>query len=332
MSKKVSSDTVADSDVSWVALMNNKEFYHSIAQFVIGETKNVIYGGSVIIGFANDDLKTLIDEYTIDLVIYRKIRRYKWKFLQDHTKQGVFKTLSDWMKHTNSDRDSRFVLYFFGDAHNTDKKSEYTEVHWNCYILDTVEKKLVVYDPSDQEDKKSEDVYVYNFNPHKKQAIQQAICDHWNITLKSPVNARSRKPLKTKKEQYTLVQVYTKERAQQVCEFGHPSIDFFCQTWVLLFASAYINGVFDYYKQIPFEIVQNFPLKMWANCVISRLEEWKETLSLPEYRLFQSYCRMERDGVGICYKLPKIIKQPCSNKPCIVSVITYFLKLDECVV
>lgn len=372
MSKKKANITlgnIADSDVAWVTLMNNKEFYATIGKYIAqernaltGTEQLVTYGGACIIGFGTDNLEVLIDEYTIDLVIYGKRGKF-YQQAEDDTKQGVYKTVRDWAKTTSTNANSRFILYFLGDAHGSGKGDDYPEIHWNCVIVDTVDRVLIVYDPSDEELEIHGNDLIYNFNPKKRAMALKELCETLGIFLNIPDDKRNRRKSTPMREQkirenqveYKMQFVFTQERVQQICEFGHPSLDFFCQTWVLIFASAYVNDLFDMYKYIPFEKLQNLPLKMWVNCILSRgmkanekepvdskipvaspnpvasLREWRETLDKKEYALFRSYCRTEINGESKCFLLPPVQKQVCEDRPCIFSIVTNFLGLQECV-
>lgn len=296
-----------DCDVNWVVLMNNRLFVNELGKTMIAETKNPSdfnIGGIFIYGLLQDDMTSLKDEQTVDLVTTRNTKNYISK---DKNKQSIYYNLQDYMKNNRPDN-SKCNIYFVGDVSGS---GEFLSIHWNCFIIDFRQgKKFIWYDPSDE---LFEGGFSYNFNPIKKMHIAN--------TLKMPI-----------------LDLKTMFRAQQFCA-SHPAQDVFCQTWVFMFASAYINNLFDWFAKINYIKWQNHPLKMWIRCITSRLPKgknsWFNELK-KNYKQFFLYCRrnvpiaINRNNV-IVEKLPKIIKMPPGKKkvPCIYSVIKHYIELEN---
>ncbi len=304
---------VYDSDVSYVTLMNNKELVHDITNLIINEAVKeqnqpagkYVFGGNFIIGqslstMLPQDLSALVDEFTVDLIdggIPAKKGTYKT--------QGIYSTLSIWFRDHAPAKD-KCTIYFIGQPHTDPDVRESLDVHWNCFIVDQIENKIYWYDPSESVNRG----VGYNFDePLKK----------YTVNVLKMINPR----FKT----YT---VLTLERAQQICNPKNPAADIFCQSWVIFFASAWVNNCFENLIFFPFQKIQNFPLKLWLKCIISRNRPWKATFARPEFKLFQTSCRIYNNDCIKLINIPPLIKQKCKEKPCIYSVLTFILNLPDC--
>ena len=313
---------VFDSDVAYVTLMNNKELIHDIMSLVIKEAveeKNrppnvCVFGGSFVwgrgMGFSGDtNLSSMVDPYTVDIIsnLFKES-----KPAPDHKTQGIYRNFSDWIRRNNP-KPKKITIYFAGEAHADEGlhpgKQKHLDIHWNCFIVDLIQKKIFWYDPSESINDVSSG---YNFNNSTKEYI----CTYLNLAggIES--------------EAYDLL---TFSRAQQTCNPAYPDADIFCQTWVIFFASAWVNNCFPAIVVFPFEKISNFPLKLWMKCVISRLEDWHETFKRKEFKLFQSFYREKLTDYEVrLVALPEPVKQKCHKKPCIYSVITLIMDLNDC--
>lgn len=312
-------ENVFDSDVSYVTLMNNKELIHDITKYIIKEAEDeknqpkgrYVFGGNFILGedvpgVHSQDLTPLVDEYTIDLIS----PNVQDKPSRNPTRQGTYKTLKDWFK-LHKPEEKQCTIYFIGQPHAEQGNTKNLDIHWNCFIVDRVEHRIIWYDPSES----ISGGVGYNFDYGLKLHVKQTIRDICAMN-------------------FPILTALTTERAQQSCNPEYLDADIFCQTWVIFFASSWINGCFPTLVSLPFSKLTNFPLKLWMKCIISRLDAWKSTFKRNEFSLFQKF---QRQGTWteqqIHYKveeLPAPIKQKCDPKPCIYSVLTHLLKLDHC--
>lgn len=294
-----------DCDVNWVTLMNNRLFLREVADTIIGETKSPVrLGGACIIGDRSDDLRLLIDEQTLDLVT----PNLRQQINTNSDEQSLYTTLNNYITRHSPQR-GMCNLYFVGDAHG---QGEHIDIHWNCCVVDMRPgcEALVWYDPSSSLSGGGS----YNFSNIKQYKLIQALRKHIP-------------------KSYVSIELQPAERAQQFCG-KHPAQDIFCQTWVIMFASAYINNVFDLYATIDFIMWQNEPLKMWARCIVSRMRKgrnsWQNEVNR-NYKPFITYCRRYIPGQGTnVYRLPRIVsstKRGQKKQPCIFSAISHYLNM-----
>lgn len=302
-----------DSDIRWVMLMNNKQFITTIMTLVKKEAgprgKDVRFAGAAIVGGPNDDLNELIDDSTLDIVS----PKLKTRMAKKRSNQHTFSSLHDFFK-ARSPQEKKCNVYFFGDAYSTGGSSEFVAIHWNCCIVDARNNRhfTVWYDPSEALEHVEE---AYNFEKIKKNNILRVL-------------AHSKYPIITFK---------TPQRAQQACA-EHPGQDVFCQTWVLLFASVYINDACAGFARIDFAHWQTQPLKMWAKCLATRMpKSWQPTLNDPMYGGFFGNCRRifnSEDGpITRLETLPEMRSMESVGSselvPCVYSVITHYLGLEK---
>jgi hypothetical protein len=300
-----------DCDIDWVTLMNDRAFMASLMRTMLKEAgsdgNNMRFGGACIIGRKRDDLTLLKSPLTLDLVS-STMKLYKPR---KRTHQSVYNTYSQFLD-ANPPRIEKANIYFAGDAHGS---GEHISIHWICYIIDLrPPTRLIWYDPSVESGEQGD---AYNFSPKKKRRILKT------VGKKLPINIFKTMDLQEWK---------TRDRAQQWCATS-PSQDVFCQTWVLMFASVFINGAWEGYKRINFVKWQNQPLKMWARCITSRMPKtWHPMLQNQSYVTFFTKCRRYIPGTGPTLEtLPPIVAKPHAAPivPCILSIITHYLGLDS---
>jgi hypothetical protein len=306
---------VFDCDVNWQKIIINRQFLVVFMTAVFKESgvKDARFCGSCVFGFPEDDLSSLADPYTVDLVS----SNLQTKKPRKKGMQFVFKTFREYLDNRKPVK-GKCNIYFVGDGHG---KGEYLGVHWNCFIVDLRTSRNVIawYDPSSEESTFGRGE-SYNFMPEKKRVILEL--------LRELVGTGEIKNF------------LTRSRAQQICD-PHPAQDVFCQTWVIVFVDVYINGpeTWSKFKQINFTKWQNQPLKRWARCTIHRLpKSWLQELQQPIYSGFFTKCRRnmtdEYEEHKIDYDdrysadVEKIPEIPMSkNKTCINNVVDYYVNL-----
>lgn len=187
-------------------------------------------------------------------------------------------------------------IYFVEDAF----------LRWTCCLVEmrpskTTEPVMIWYDPSDQLGR-----CTPRFDRNRKDQVIRQFEPMQVIDLKTP------------------------ERVQQFCT-NHPAQDIFSLSWSVMFSSVYINDAFNDFAKIDFVRWQTQPLKMWIRCIIARLPpNWIDILDEPKFKRFFSHCRrVVGNGYdAVVERLPKIHKFE-GKKPCIYSVITYYLQLPK---
>jgi len=301
-----------DCDMAWVILMNNREMIKDLQTTIIKESnaKNVEFRGACICGSLSSvdpetNLSNLIDAETIDLV------SVELKENLTSRKQKVFNYFDQFLKKYPP-RKNKLNIYFVGDAYG---KEEYVSIHWNCFLLEDRKNvvkspKLLIYDPSMS---KEYETQVYNFNKEKRDII----VDNFDIKNKNKLE---------------VLNIYTKYPSQNVCQ-DHCAMDVFCQSWIHMFVSAYVNDAFDGFALIDFTAYHSQPLKMWLKCITTRLpKDWTKTLEDKKYEYFLTKCRIPIDDkTGGVASLPPIIDKRSKKVivPCIYSVITHYLDLGK---
>lgn len=286
------------SDIQWVSFMNNKLFVYDLMNEIIKDSgrKDVVFGGSAIL--SDDSLQTLKEEETIDLVS-SKMKSSKNKKKGNY--QDVYTSYALYLEDHPSE-EKGVTIYFVGDASGED---QYISIHWNCYIVDRVRDEIVWFDPAD-EDNKPKNPDDYDFAISKKNTILTAVTSLYPLPI---FNYR------------------TANQPQQYCHPVSPAMDTFCQTWVIFFASAYLNDYLDSFYILPFNRISNEPLKLWIKCVISSMKDYAYHFKGKEYAKFLSHIRLYTpEGTLLMKKLPNVAKVKVKNRePCIKYVLDHYL-------
>lgn len=298
-------DAISEADTAiGRQIMVNKEFRRLLTQIIIDEVKkkSVVYKGSVIIGSVGGEpksevssLQNLKDEFTVDLISNMIKKSSK---CDNPNQQCLYKSVQDYLR-ANSPEEKTINIYYIADAHGEEE-----EVHWNCVIVDGVENRIVLYDPSTQGG--------YDFSKTKRDAFLSELAE---IT-KIPV--------------YTIVF----DMVQQIfCDpYKYPGADIFCQSWVMLFSSVYILDMLDKFSKINFAKLQSLPLKMWLICMFKK---HNKKLAVESYGLnvqaFFKYAIIDTTKKSKNYEValvPKIVN--CGKKkPIAFSVVENFSDADS---
>jgi hypothetical protein len=261
------------------SVMINKEFRRSVANIIIKEANdnrkdklNVAYKGSCIIGSSTNDPKEEISKLTalkdkhketVDLISkFDKTKCGKTKEQKEsawatsehtlpktHSPQCIFKTIKEYLDY-NFPEEGKINIYYVAHAHGSGQN---IDVHWNCVIVDYPEKKIVWYDPATYNDENEEDSEeeTYNFSITKKTEFVSVL---------------------TKMTKLPCYDIQFDDAQQRVCDPDFHGADTFCQSWVMLFSSLYINNktypdLIDKFAKIDFETYQTLPVKMWLKCI-----------------------------------------------------------------
>jgi len=253
---------ILDCDHELMSLMNNKlVIADDIMAPLLKGNKKYVHGGSFYFAGEKDDMNSLIDFLSHDIVSPVTVCKKRKKC------QSIYKTVLSFFESNHPD-ESKGSIYFVGDAQQSGK---YIEVHWNCFVVDIGNKTIWWYDPS--HDNESEKDYVYNFEPLKKDEIVKTINKILAIEFKTTM-------------------IFGKHRAQQVCS-GNDAIDIFCQSWVLMFAAAVIDNVVWDFINLDFYTYQNMILKSWIQCIFNRSKDLRNELKNEIRVKAISTCRLD---------------------------------------
>jgi len=321
-----------DCDMRWVTLMNNKIIISDIVNYMIkeaGRAKDSVFRGSAIIGDRDTDLSNLLDVQTIDLIAFPFIQvrqkypveeklkdqagknAHKDKTSVDELKQSglepqqVYPTVHHFFE-TNPPLKNKVNIYYFGHAHGEGK---HVDIHWNCLIVDMKNNTYFMYDPSDEQGPDQ----GYNFDSIKKRIIFEGMTAQvYDVSKTIPKNVTTLPP--------------SGQRAQQFCaawddKYGIVA-DVFCQSWVLVFTSAYLNGVVDEFFSIDFRKAQMMIVKVFFSCLLSRMSVYyKGVIKEKEYASFFKVCRQCDEKKCVLKKVLPIIPTGKKKLPCIVSIV-----------
>lgn len=171
-----------------------------------------------------------------------------------------------------------------------------------CFILDLRYNKLICYDPTDELSNVNHSLPV--FDRHRKSRIVSTILRRVRDTIE-------------------VVDLRTISRAQQLKN------DIFSQTWVFMFISAYINDVFNGFAILNFVRWQTNPLKLWINCIISKLPPSLYSQTYAKHKDFLTRCRRFSCKHGrMLESLPSIVKIGGKSRvSCIYSIIIHYAKI-----
>ncbi|MDD4931367.1 MAG: hypothetical protein PHG66_04470 [Candidatus Colwellbacteria bacterium] len=285
---------IKDCDFELMSFMNNKLVVaDDIMAPLLKGNKKYIHGGSFYLSGEHDDMDSLIDIESHDIVSPITVCKKRKKC------QSIYKNLSLFFASNPPDK-KKGSIYFVGDAHQS---GEHIEVHWNCFVSDIGSKTLWWYDSSHDND--SSDDAGYNFSPVKKAEIHKTINEILGVKL-------------------SIVMVAGKHRAQQVCNDDNDAVDFFCQSWVLMFAAAVIDNKVSEYLNLDFYTYQNMILKTWLHCVFNRNKDLQNELKNKTRGAAISTCRLD---VNDKIKLVKVGKIKDNKKDsCIAHVIKMYQK------
>lgn len=172
-----------------------------------------------------------------------------------------------------------------------------------CFILDLRYNKLICYDPTDE--LSDVDHSLPLFDKHRKSHIVNTILGRLRGDLPEIVDLR------------------TISRAQQLKN------DIFSQSWVFMFISAYINDVFNGFAILNFVRWQTNPLKLWINCIISKLPPSLYSQTYAKHKDFLTRCRRFSCKHGrMLESLPSIVKIGGKSRvSCIYSIIIHYAKI-----
>lgn len=268
-SPALSVDDVFTSDDRWIKLMANSRYFTDFMDVILANNKRewrVCYRGNFFYS-TKEDITPLIDEETHDIVT-----SFASKF-KPVKGQQIFASPAEYFLEHPLVKDCANI-YFVGDVHGASTNGEF-DVHWNCFICEVDEmgkgKRVIWYDPALSEENVDD---RYNFTKSKKTHILNTL-----YRLVGKTELRDAIP---------------DIQAQRVCNPNSPCVDSFCQTWVMMFVAAYVEGkVHSFLFDLDFDEYGNLILKSWLYCLVKNegMSEWMKELKTKELKGFE-YCRL----------------------------------------
>lgn len=279
-----------DIDVEFTKLMNSKEQYNPIMDFILRKHLDKFkYGGAFVFGYENSNLIDLIDKNgpSHDIVW----EGFRQNVKGNKLKQGLYKTIEDYF-NVNKPDNKKETIYFVGDANGN---GEYVDVHWNCFIV--CKGRILWYDPTyskeiEEEDSEygtkalltnlddynSEEDEDYVYSEESEDELEyNSDSDFEEEQEKSEIDLNNFDSDKQKQIidyfEKELILVEPEEPAQYYTEQGPLYTDIFCQSWVLLFASAYVEKEMEnYLTNLDFFKYQTVILKQWLLNIFQQLD------------------------------------------------------------
>jgi len=262
----MSSGDVFDSDTNWVKLMNNRVVIKDLVEHICHD-KKAVFGGAALIASPDFDVKALVDPFTVDIItpkIYKtkKISKADLKELESENSepQKIYKSISAFFQDHDL-VENKINIFLFSDLYGDDPVN--STAHWATVIVNMPTKTYFWYDPSAQVDGKN----GYDFSSFKKKSILENFPDLRDVS------------------------VLPMTRAQQY--FGglgqdHRVTDIFCQSWTLMFLSAYLDNAVEYFFSLDFKKHQMEIIKSFLISTIKSMPDYnyKWLLKDKRYKLF----------------------------------------------
>jgi len=265
-------DEIFHADDRWIRLMSNRIYFQDFMAVILRNSAlegPVCYQGNFFYSTA-EDITPLIDEETHDIVSLAASR------FTPVAGQTIYPSVTEFfLDKRHRPIENCTNIYCVGDIHGTPEGGDFN-VHWNCFICVLSSKpgasRVVWYDPAIS--KESVDAGVpYDFSQPKKQSILNSL---FRFTGRLPVDTKT--PV---------------VRAQRVCNAAFDCVDSFCQTWVMMYVSAFIEGRDKEFLNLPFDKYANLVLKTWLYCLVRNegMSEWMKELQSKDLKDFE-YCRL----------------------------------------
>lgn len=295
-------DDIFRSDFRWILLMNNRNYFKQFMDAIIKTNKlqlPICYHGNFFYANQNIDVTSLIDPETHDVVGGKS--KVEIEGPQHH-----YHNISEYFKDYPP-KSQCFNFYFIGDIHSEGEGTEFP-VHWNCmiYLTYSTQRFIQWFDPAlgvVLENQK------YNFSQKKKNAI----INYFQNLSQVPID---------------ISDILCYYRPQRVCTPYYDCVDSFCNTWCLMFASAFVENLLEIFINLPYNQYGNMILKSWLYCFIGgtkSLKDWVREMNTQELRHF-NYCRLaEIEGKTIYTQTEKVreIKRQ-KGKTCLESVFEVY--------
>lgn len=264
-------DDIFYADDRWIKLMANRNYFRDFMNVIIPNSiyKAVCYQGNFFYA-TKENVTPLIDEETHDIVSLQASR------FTAVPGQSIYPSVTEFfLDKRHRPVENCVNIYFVGDVHGGAMSGGVFNVHWNCFICvlssKPGESHVVWYDPAlSKENVKAGE---YDFSPAKKDSILDSL---FRFTGKLPVTS-----------------IAPEIRAQRVCSSDFICVDSFCQTWVMMFAAAFIEGKSKEFLNLAFDKYANLILKTWLYCLVKNegMVDWMRELKTKELKVFE-YCRL----------------------------------------
>lgn len=297
-----SAENIFYSDDRWIRLMNNRIYYRQFMNEILKNAKlglPICYQGNFFYADDGLDFSPLIDEETHDVV-------GGMKGLRASPPQVLYPTMTAYFAAHPTPPEC-CSLYFVGDVHAI-SDDEYG-VHWNCFVyinFDGMKKTIYWFDPAVGKSLQG----GYNFDRRKRAIIIDEL-------------------LKDQLTQTTLIDLAPDFPPQYICNPDYTCVDSFCQTWVMIFAAAFIEGKVDWFFALPFRKYSNLILKTWLFCMVKEMPEWAKEFKTKELKNF-GYCRLPPQREEITLENVIVTKVTALKKgegeTCLDAVIRTFMK------
>jgi len=266
--KTPSVDDIFFSDDRWIRLMSNRIYYRQFMEHILKSAKfelPLCYQGNFFYVDPELDFSPLIDEETHDIIGGKRGLKAK-------PPQTLYRTLEEYFAAHPTPKNC-CSIYFVGDVHETgaDDPGDFG-VHWNCVLFinfDDTRKDVYWFDPASGEAMRG----GYNFASWKKHAITNTLLRGVPIQQSSAGD---------------ILPLYP---PQHICNPSYACVDSFCQTWVMMFAAAFVENKVGQFTRLPFKKYSSYILKTWLLCMMKQMPEWATELKTKELKSF-TFCRM----------------------------------------
>lgn len=296
-----SAENIFYSDDRWIRLMNNHIYYRQFMDEILKNSKiglPVCYQGNFLYADDGLDFSPLIDEETHDIV-------GGMQGLRASPPQVLYPTMAAYFAAHPTPPEC-CSIYFVGDVHAI-AGGEYG-VHWNFFAFvnfDNAKKFIYWFDPAVGQNTKG----GYNFNSKKKHIVISEL-------------------LKGQRDVTTLTDLAPDFPPQYVCNSRYTCVDSFCQTWVMLFAAAFVEGKVNSFFALPFRKYSNLILKTWLFCTVKAMPDWVKEFKMKELKNF-GFCRLppQREKISledvVVTKVKALKKE--QGETCLDAVIRTFM-------
>lgn len=270
-----------NADFMWTRLVNNQMFLQQLFKGIVTEAGKEKDCFLMGVCIVGNDLSDLYDAQTHDLVNFSQKEEIT-SLVEDGNVQRSFNSLETFLR-MKMPMIEKTNVYLIADATGGREENGYGYyVHWNCFII----RDYIQWFDSAGEG---------NFNP----VIRKRVNSFFSML----------KERETRFLQYPQVFV----------DHSLPSVDFFCQTWVLIFVHVLISDELETFTHLDFVNIQQELVKIWIMSMKKYIDDdWFSDVN--DYLLKRHRFVDQRNNKSKCVKTPEFVL----SSPVIKNIMTYY--------